>query len=66
MKIMMDANQGFNVPDALELARRASSMGIQWFEEPVVHTDYAGYQLFEKTSAALRWPWGSGNMILRL
>ena len=20
-------------------------MGIQWFEEPVVHTDYAGYQL---------------------
>ena len=45
VKIMMDANQGFNVPDALELARRASSMGIQWFEEPVVHTDYAGYQL---------------------
>ena len=23
----------------------ASSMGIQWFEEPVVHTDHAGYQL---------------------
>ena len=45
VKIMMDANQGLNVPDALELARRASSMGIQWFEEPVVHTDYAGYQL---------------------
>ena len=38
VKIMMDANQGLNVPDALELAHRASSMGIQWFEEPVVHT----------------------------
>lgn len=45
VKIMMDANQGMDVPDALELAEKAKKIGIQWFEEPVVHTDFAGYEL---------------------
>ena len=45
VKIMMDANQGMDVPTALELSERARAIGIQWFEEPVVHTDFAGYEL---------------------
>ena len=45
IKIMMDANQGMNVPDALALARSARKMGIQWFEEPIDHTDYEGYSI---------------------
>ncbi len=45
VKIMMDANQGMDVPTALALAEKARSIGIQWFEEPVVHNDFAGYEL---------------------
>ncbi|WHH61628.1 mandelate racemase/muconate lactonizing enzyme family protein [Petroclostridium sp. X23] len=45
VKIMMDANQGMDVPTALELSDKAMAIGIQWFEEPIKNTDYAGYQL---------------------
>ncbi|MCJ8209137.1 mandelate racemase/muconate lactonizing enzyme family protein [Mucilaginibacter sp. RS28] len=43
--IMMDANQGMDVPSALALAREARMLNIQWFEEPINHTDFQGYQL---------------------
>lgn len=43
--IMMDANQGMSVPNALALAEQARSIGIQWFEEPVSNTDFPGYEL---------------------
>lgn len=43
--IMMDANQGMKVPEALSLARAARELGINWFEEPIDHTDFQGYQL---------------------
>lgn len=43
VRIMMDANQGMSVIAALELAERARSIGIQWFEEPVSNTDFDGY-----------------------
>lgn len=45
VKIMMDANQGMDVPSALKLAEQARQIGIHWFEEPVVHTDFSGYEL---------------------
>ena len=41
----MDANQGMDVPSALKLAEQAKKIGIHWFEEPVMHTDFAGYEL---------------------
>jgi L-alanine-DL-glutamate epimerase-like enolase superfamily enzyme len=43
--IMMDANQGMTVPDALQLAKAARGLNIHWFEEPIDHTDFQGYQL---------------------
>jgi L-alanine-DL-glutamate epimerase-like enolase superfamily enzyme len=43
IKIMMDANQGLRLPEALALARRAAPIGIHWFEEPLVNTDFDGY-----------------------
>jgi len=43
--IMMDANQGMDVPNALALARAARELNIQWFEEPIDHTDFEGYAL---------------------
>lgn len=33
--ICIDANQGYTVPDAVDLARRLSGEQIRWFEEPV-------------------------------
>lgn len=44
VRIMMDANQGLDLPGALALARAAAAIGIHWFEEPVVHTDFDGYR----------------------
>ncbi len=43
--IMMDANQGMTVPNALNLATAARHLNIRWFEEPIDHTDFQGYQL---------------------
>lgn len=48
VKIMIDANQGLDVPAALKLAEAARSIGIDWFEEPIPNTDYAGYQLLRQ------------------
>ncbi len=45
VNIMMDANQGMDVASALALARSAKELGIHWFEEPINHSDFQGYQL---------------------
>ncbi len=52
INIMMDANHGMNVPDALALARAARELNIQWFEEPINHTDFEGYKLL-RTQAGI-------------
>lgn len=43
--IMMDANQGMTVASALQLAKAAKDLNIHWFEEPIDHTNFQGYQL---------------------
>jgi L-alanine-DL-glutamate epimerase-like enolase superfamily enzyme len=43
IRVMMDANQGMNLPAALELARAAQPLQITWFEEPLARTDFDGY-----------------------
>lgn len=54
MKIMMDANQGMDVPGAIRLSDRARKLGIHWFEEPVANTDFAGYEMLRnKTGISL-------------
>jgi D-galactarolactone cycloisomerase len=40
-KIAIDANQGYSVPQALELVRRIEDLDIMWFEEPVGWNDDA-------------------------
>lgn len=52
VNIMMDANQGMDVPSALALARCAKEIGIHWFEEPIDHNDFQGYQLL-RTQAGI-------------
>lgn len=52
--IMMDANQGMDLPSAIKLSKKASGLNIFWFEEPVNHTDFPGYELLRhKTDISL-------------
>ena len=37
--IMVDANQGYSLRDAVEFGRRVADLGIRWFEEPVRWTN---------------------------
>lgn len=54
LKIMMDANQGMDVPSAIKLSNDALDIGIHWFEEPVSHTDFSGYEILRrKTNISL-------------
>lgn len=43
VKIMMDANQGMDVPGAVALIHAVEHLGIHWFEEPVRNDDFEGY-----------------------
>jgi len=51
LRIMMDANQGMSLPAALELARAAQPLRIDWFEEPLNRTDYDGYAQLRRQTA---------------
>lgn len=48
LKIMMDANQGMDVPSAVKLANAVEDIGIHWFEEPVKNTDFDGYAVIRR------------------
>ena len=41
--LMLDANHGFDVIEAIELGRRVAALDIGWFEEPVVPDDLNSY-----------------------
>ncbi len=42
MKVMVDANQTFSLPEALSRGRVYQQMGCFWFEEPLRADDHAG------------------------
>ena len=48
IEIMMDANQGMSVANALKLARSARKLDITWFEEPVDTRDIEGYKILRE------------------
>lgn len=50
VRLMIDANQGLDVPSALELARRATRYAIHSFEEPINHSDFDGYQTLRRNA----------------
>lgn len=47
INIMMDANQGMQLPAAVQLAKAAHDLNIYWFEEPLHHQNYDGYQVLK-------------------
>lgn len=44
MRLMIDANHGYGVLEAIELGRKAAEYNIDWFEEPVVPEQLAAYR----------------------
>jgi L-alanine-DL-glutamate epimerase-like enolase superfamily enzyme len=47
INIMMDANQGMQLPAAIQLANAARDLNIYWFEEPLNHQNFDGYQVLK-------------------
>jgi D-galactarolactone cycloisomerase len=45
MRLMVDANHGYDVREAIELGRQAAEYGIDWFEEPVIPEALAAYHM---------------------
>ncbi len=45
--IMMDANQGMDLPSAIKLSNGVKDLNIHWFEEPVNHQDFQAYQVLK-------------------
>ncbi|MDA0664528.1 MAG: mandelate racemase/muconate lactonizing enzyme family protein [Proteobacteria bacterium] len=58
VKLMMDANHGYDVIDAIRMGRMVEDLDIRWFEEPVVPEDLAGYR---EVKAALKIPLSGGE-----
>lgn len=45
MRIMVDANHGYDVVEAVQFGRRAVDLGVDWFEEPVVPEQLDAYRV---------------------
>jgi len=44
MRLMIDANHGYDVLEAVRLGKRAAEYEIDWFEEPVIPEQLAAYR----------------------
>ncbi|MCM2130260.1 mandelate racemase/muconate lactonizing enzyme family protein [Larsenimonas rhizosphaerae] len=44
VRLMIDANHGYDALEAIELGQRAAIFSIDWFEEPVVPEQLSAYQ----------------------
>ncbi|MCC5901374.1 MAG: mandelate racemase/muconate lactonizing enzyme family protein [Halomonas sp.] len=44
MRLMIDANHGYDYLEAIELGQRAAPFGIDWFEEPVLPEQISTYE----------------------
>ena len=44
MRLMVDANHGYDVLEALDFGRRAAELRLDWFEEPVLPEQLSAYR----------------------
>ncbi len=44
VRLMIDANHGYDTLEAIEVGRRAAPLGIDWFEEPVLPEQLGAYR----------------------
>ncbi len=57
-ELMVDTNHAYGRSDALKLGRALDTMGLRWYEEPVVPEDIQGYRLLRQ---ALHTPIAGGE-----
>ena len=57
--LMVDANNAYNMIDAMKVGEKLQEMGIFWFEEPTTPDNIRGYQ---ELAASLRIPIVSGEL----
>lgn len=50
MELMVDANQGFTVPEAIRRARHWEALDLAWFEEPLPAEDLNGHVLLREST----------------
>lgn len=50
IELMVDANQGFKLEDAIDMSKRLADSNISWFEEPLYAYDIDGYIALHKES----------------
>jgi L-alanine-DL-glutamate epimerase-like enolase superfamily enzyme len=43
VKLMVDANNGYRLHEAIAVARKLEPLEVYWFEEPLMPDDYAGH-----------------------
>lgn len=60
MGVMVDANQGWSVPQAIAAGRALRELGVGWFEEPVAVEDVAGSA---RVAAAVDIPLAAGESL---
>jgi D-galactarolactone cycloisomerase len=44
MRLMVDANHGYDVLEAIDFGRRAAELELDWFEEPVIPEQLSAYR----------------------
>ncbi|MCS2608623.1 mandelate racemase/muconate lactonizing enzyme family protein [Halomonas dongshanensis] len=44
LRLMIDANHGYDYLEAIEVGRRAAAFGVDWFEEPVLPEQIGTYE----------------------
>lgn len=60
VRLMLDANSGFDPAGAISLAREAERLGIYWLEEPIFLDDLPGYRRIRR-SVDMRIALGEGE-----
>ncbi len=51
IELMVDANQGFTVPEAIRRARHFEDLDLAWFEEPLPAEDLNGHVLLRQSTS---------------
>ena len=51
IKVMVDANCAYSVPEAISIARKMEPYDIFWFEEPIAPDDYRGHGKLAQATA---------------
>lgn len=58
VKLMADANQGWDADYTIRIGRQLEAFGLTWLEEPIAHDDLAGHA---RVAAALDLPLATGE-----